>query len=253
MLSEISGLQTHCKKNEIIKIHRWLEDFLFASRWSSCACTFVSLPQIRCCPCGLLWITFASLCLMHVSPTSLQLRHKNRWFVCLPFVRNIFASFFCFFLALFYSTHQKQLGELIASSCIFNFVIVHLFIYGYHFCDGCSNIWFYFLCCNIAWILALVIQAIQTLISAIVEQSLFAAVGAPPVPVSIQGLPITAQSSNYPVLADTSIISQWPTCPSLYYVDDTFQASWYKLTQLSFALKVSKRKFLNACYFSHTM
>ena len=79
--------------------------------------------------------------------------------------------------------------------------------------------------------LASVIQAIQTLISAIVEQSLSAAVGAPPVPVSIQGLPTTAQSSNYPALADTSIISRWPTCPPLY-VDDTSQASWYKLSQL---------------------
>ena len=101
--------------------------------------------------------------------------------------------------------------------------------------------------------LALVIQAIQTLIPAIVQQSLSAAVGAPPVTVSIQGLPTTAQSSNYPALANTSIISRWPTCPPLYYVGDTFQASWYKLTQLSFALKVSKRKFLNACYFSNTM
>ena len=48
--------------------------------------------------------------------------------------------------------------------------------------------------------LASVIQGIQTLISAIVQQSLSAAVGAPPVPVSIQGLPTTTQSSNYPHL-----------------------------------------------------
>ena len=56
--------------------------------------------------------------------------------------------------------------------------------------------------------LASVIQGIQTLISAIVLQSLSAAVGAPPVPVSIHGLPTTAQSSNYPALADTSITSR---------------------------------------------
>ena len=56
--------------------------------------------------------------------------------------------------------------------------------------------------------LASVIQGIQTLISAIVLQSLSAAVGAPPVPVSIQGLHTTAQSSNYPALADTSITSR---------------------------------------------
>lgn len=48
--------------------------------------------------------------------------------------------------------------------------------------------------------LASVIQGIQTLISAIVQQSLSAAVGAPPVPVSIQGLLTTTQSSNYPHL-----------------------------------------------------
>ena len=48
--------------------------------------------------------------------------------------------------------------------------------------------------------LASVIQGIQTLISTIVQQSLSAAVGAPPVPVSIQGLPTTTQSSNYPHL-----------------------------------------------------
>ena len=54
--------------------------------------------------------------------------------------------------------------------------------------------------------LASVIQGIQTLISAIVQQSLSATVSAPPVPVSIQGLHTTAQSSNYPALANTSII-----------------------------------------------
>ena len=56
--------------------------------------------------------------------------------------------------------------------------------------------------------LASVIQGIQTLISAIMQQSLSATVSAPPVPVSIQGLHTTAQSSNYPALADTSIISR---------------------------------------------
>ena len=72
----------------------------------------VSLPQ-RCCPCVLLWITFGTLCHLfnaYLCPNSLQLRHKNRRFVCLPFVRTGFASFFCFFLALSYLTHQKQLG-----------------------------------------------------------------------------------------------------------------------------------------------
>ena len=58
------------------------------------------------CPCGLLGVNLppVAICLVHVCLQILFVYNilYIRQFVCLPFVRTIFASFFCFFLALFY-------------------------------------------------------------------------------------------------------------------------------------------------------